>query len=242
LRHIQLHFTCLLQSSVILHYIQGGAAGLRDARERHTRLARGNGDDRTTSGPPELRPTHFPAHYVFLPGSPPPGPPSAIPFASLLPDTLVITEWPADNVSAALAAATDECDALLFVVNPSSESSVSYFCEHVCAVPDGVPVSVVMTRHEPSPTKDVCVRLLTKLCSASSTIDLSEEATLLENTEVKTVVASHMCGLDLELDSFTQKVMISLSSFNVSAVVSWSGKTFLLATSPPVTYKPPSIL
>lgn len=150
-----------LQSSVILHFICQGRAGLEDhirgVQEQAASAASGGaGAVPPRRGPaPTLQPTHYVAPPPSQEDSAEPGvrvapltDPERIRKEAALPDSLVITEWPADALETAMEAAATQADAVLVVVALTRES-LDYAKEAVEAIPDRVPCVVVRTQAPP---------------------------------------------------------------------------------------------
>lgn len=179
------------QSSLILHYVHQGAAGLRSVAERHTAVATA-GAVVASSGKqdPQLSPTIEATHYVASVGSLTVPADVSAHRRKAFPSVLAVTEWPQERTKAeALGLAASACDALVFVVNPTEEASVRFFVEHVAIVPDRVPVIVVASvRPLADDAAKAALVALQDMCDASG--------------------ASHALGLDL----FMWRPMVRRSS------------------------------
>lgn len=149
------------KSSVILHFICQGRAGLEDhirgVQEQAASAASGGADAvPPRRGPaPTLQPTHYVAPPPSQEDSAEPGvrvapltDPERIRKEAALPDSLIITEWPADALETAMEAAVTQADAVLVVVALTRES-LDYAKEAVEAIPDRVPCVVVRTAAPP---------------------------------------------------------------------------------------------
>jgi len=145
-----------IQTTTILHFLLGGAAGIREHVDRictatiaATASTAGGGagsDDTPVPSTTSPAPTTEPTHYVApVPSSrvaddtASESAPSHVATAAAqdglrhraLPETLVITEWPAETVHDAMAAAAAQCDTMLVVVDPAQPASIAFFWEVV---------------------------------------------------------------------------------------------------------------
>lgn len=123
-------------------------------------------------------------------------------------------EWPAHLASTALDEDNGPAtDAVVFVVDAASASSIAYLLRWVDAVPDGVPTTVVATLHE-SRGKDANaagLELLAKLCSDAPAVSLltaagAPAAVAPDASGAGEPLPASVVGLSLQLFRFVLRV------------------------------------